>query len=49
MIQVILIGLVDVVIPVPILGIILIVVVVNRPPWFRELVDDIYGERSSEA
>ena len=34
--------LVDVVIPIPILGIILIFVVLQRPPWFYETVNQIY-------
>lgn len=34
--------LVDIVIPVPILGLILIQVIVQKPPWFREIVDQIY-------
>jgi len=34
--------LVDVVIPVPILGLILIYVVFQRPPWFMEVVSEIY-------
>ncbi len=35
-------GLVDVVIPIPILCIILIYVVLQRPPWFTDLVQDVY-------
>lgn len=37
-------GIVDVVIPVPILAVILIYVVLTNPPWFRNAVDDIYSE-----
>jgi hypothetical protein len=37
-------GLVDIVIPVPILGLILIYVVLQKPPWFRDMVDEIYGK-----
>ena len=37
--------LVDVVIPVPILGLILIYVVFQRPPWFMEVVSDIYNPK----
>ena len=33
---------IDVVIPIPILGAMLIYVVVQRPPWFEETVCDIY-------
>ena len=36
-------GIVDVVIPVPILAIILITVVLQRPAWFTDMVRDIYG------
>jgi hypothetical protein len=37
--------LVDVVIPVPILGLILIYVVFQRPPWFMEMVSEIYNPK----
>jgi hypothetical protein len=36
-------GIVDVVIPVPIVAIILITVVLQRPAWFTDMVRDIYG------
>jgi hypothetical protein len=36
-------GIVDTVIPVPILAIILITVVLQRPAWFTDMVRDIYG------
>ncbi len=39
----ILLGLIDAVIPIPILALILIYVVLQRPPWFTEMVRDIYG------
>jgi hypothetical protein len=35
-------GLMDVVIPLPIVEILLIYVVLQRPPWFLERVHDIY-------
>lgn len=35
--------LVDMVIPLPILGGILLYVLFGKPPWFRELVDKIYA------
>jgi hypothetical protein len=38
-------GILDVVIPIPILGIILLYVVFQRPPWFRDAVNEIYIER----
>jgi hypothetical protein len=38
----IILGLVDMVIPVPILGLILVYVVTQKPPWFADLVGEIY-------
>ena len=38
----IILGLVDMVIPVPILGLILVYVVTQKPPWFEDLVSEIY-------
>ena len=35
-------SIIDVVIPLPILGLTLIYVVLNRPPWFQEVLDKIY-------
>ena len=35
-------GIVDMVIPVPILGLILIYVVAQKPPWFADVVARIY-------
>lgn len=37
-------SLVDMVIPIPILGIILIYVVLQRPKWFADQYRDIYGK-----
>ena len=37
-----LLGLIDMVIPVPILGVILLYIVFQRPPWFADLVGEIY-------
>jgi hypothetical protein len=37
------ISLVDMVIPVPILGMVLIYVVFSKPVWFREMVEELYG------
>ena len=42
LIVLIVLSLVDVVIPVPILGMILIYVVLQRPVWFMEMVSEIY-------
>jgi len=38
-----LVSLLDVVIPLPISGALLIYVVLQRPPWFIETVERIYG------
>lgn len=42
MISLVLLGVVDMIIPVPILGFILIYVVLEKPTWFRRAVHDIY-------
>lgn len=34
---------IDAVIPVPIIGLLLIYVVLARPPWFLSLTEQIYG------
>jgi hypothetical protein len=34
---------VDIIIPVPILGMILLTVVIRRPPWFMDVVKEIYN------
>ena len=41
-ITLILLGIVDAAIPLPIIGIILIIIIFTRPPWFREVVAEIY-------
>ena len=38
----IIIGIIDMVIPIPILGLVLLYVVFQRPPWFMDVVSDIY-------
>jgi len=38
----ILLGIVDVVIPIPIIGLMLIYVIVQKPSWFIDLVQEIY-------
>ncbi|MGA1796567.1 MAG: hypothetical protein ACMUIL_11985 [bacterium] len=38
----ILLGIVDAAIPVPVIGILLIIVIYTRPPWFRKVVAEIY-------
>jgi hypothetical protein len=41
----IILGIIDVVIPIPILGVILIYVVLQRPPWFTYVVREIYNTK----
>jgi hypothetical protein len=38
----ILLGIVDAVIPLPIIGFILIYVILQKPPWFLDLVKEVY-------
>jgi hypothetical protein len=38
----ILLGLVDILIPIPIIGLILIYVVIQKPSWFQDLIKEIY-------
>ena len=35
-------SIVDAVIPIPIVGLILIVVILQKPPWFQKLVHELY-------
>jgi hypothetical protein len=42
LIGLIVLSLFDVVLPVPIVGIILIMVLLQKPPWFQDLVRDVY-------
>ncbi len=37
-------SLVDMVIPLPILGAVLVYVVLLKPPWFREIVKEVYAD-----
>jgi hypothetical protein len=37
-------GLVDMAIPIPILGIVLIYVILQKPSWFLTMVKEVYGE-----
>ncbi|MEE9120323.1 MAG: hypothetical protein V3U56_03430 [Syntrophobacteria bacterium] len=48
LIALILLCVVDTVIPFPILGVILIYIVLQRPPWFKNVVAEIYGEMGSD-
>jgi 1-acyl-sn-glycerol-3-phosphate acyltransferase len=41
-VSLILLGLVDTVIPFPIIGAILIYVLLQRPPWFKNVIVNIY-------
>ena len=41
-IGIVIVGFIDMVIPVPILGIVLLYVILQKPPWFPELVSEIY-------
>ena len=43
-IVVIVLGIIDMVIPIPILGVILLYVVLQRPPWFTDVVREIYKQ-----
>jgi len=45
LLYVILFSVVDVFIPVPILGLVLVYVLMTRPPWFLDLVKDVYQIR----
>jgi len=44
LIALILLCLVDTVIPYPIIGVILIYVLLQRPPWVRNVIVELYGE-----
>ena len=43
-IVVIVLGIIDMVIPIPILGVILLYVVLQRPPWVTDVVREIYKQ-----
>ena len=38
----VIIGIIDMMIPIPILGIVLFYVVFQKPTWFRQIVDEVY-------
>ena len=46
LVTLILLGIVDVIIPLPLVGIILIYVILQRPRWFRDIVRAIYRENN---
>jgi hypothetical protein len=37
-----LLGIIDAAIPIPIIGLVLIYVIVQKPPWFAKIVQEIY-------
>jgi hypothetical protein len=43
LLSLIVLALLDMVIPIPFTTIFLIYVLYERPPWFKKIVDDIYG------
>jgi hypothetical protein len=48
LIALILLAMVDMVIPLPIIGALLIYILLQRPPWFRNVVTDIYSSVGSD-
>jgi hypothetical protein len=48
LITLILLSLVDAVIPFPIIGVILIYVLLQRPPWFKNVAVEIYGSMGTD-
>jgi hypothetical protein len=48
LIALILLSMVDTVIPFPIIGVILIYVLLQRPPWVRNVIGELYGEIGSD-
>ena len=36
-------GIVDIVIPIPIIGLMLIYVIIEKPPWFMDIAKKIYS------
>jgi hypothetical protein len=47
-IALILLAMVDMVIPLPIIGALLIYILLQRPPWFRNVVTEIYSSRGPD-
>ena len=41
-------AIVDTIVPFPILGVILMYVLLQRPPWFRNIVTEIYDEERGD-
>ena len=48
LIALILLSMVDTVIPLPIIGVILIYILLQRPPWVRNVIGELYGEIGSD-
>jgi len=48
LIALLLLSMVDTVIPLPIIGVILIYVLLQRPPWVRNVIGELYGEIGSD-
>jgi hypothetical protein len=48
LITLILLSMVDTLIPFPIIGVILIYLLLQRPPWFKNVVAEIYGTTGSD-
>jgi len=42
LIGLIVLSIVDAVIPIPIVGLILIFIIIQKPPWFQQLVHELY-------
>jgi putative effector of murein hydrolase LrgA (UPF0299 family) len=42
LIGLVLLSIVDAVIPIPIVGLILLFVILQKPPWFQQLVHELY-------
>ena len=47
LIALLLLSMVDTVIPLPIIGVILIYVLLQRPPWVRNVIGELYGDQAS--
>jgi hypothetical protein len=48
LITLIILSMVDTVIPFPIIGVILIYILLQRPPWFKNVTAEIYGLTGSD-
>ena len=46
LISLIILAILDAIIPIPFTTIMLIYVLLEKPPWFKKLVDDIYDSQS---